>query len=172
LFEKGIYELISQDSGVNALVNGRVYWILQTKGTSVPSIVLSIVATGDTYSLNGASGLRDALIQVDAYASNYYDARATSRAVRLLLENYSGNMPDADATQVIGCVVEKDWDMPFETGAKGFVYRALLEVRMHYYDTSLPVSSPSNPYATLDGGTGTENDNSEVTEAQVDGGTS
>jgi hypothetical protein len=76
------------------------------------------------------------LVQVDAYASNYYDARATSRAVRLLLENYSGTLPDADATSVIACVVEKDWDMPYEEGQKGFVYRALLEVRIQYRDAS------------------------------------
>jgi hypothetical protein len=152
MFEKGLYELITQNAGVSALVSNRIYFILQPKGTSVPSIVLSIIATGDTYSFKGASGLRAALIQVDAYASNYYDARATSRAVRLLLENYAGNLPDADATSVLGCVVEKDWDMPYEEGQKGFVYRALLEVRMFYSDTFLPVNTPSNTEADIDGG--------------------
>jgi hypothetical protein len=159
MIEKGIYKLLTADAGVSALVSNRVYWILQPKGTSVPSIVLSIVATDDTYTFQGASGLRSALIQADCYASNYYDSRATSKAVRLLLENYRGNLPDADATSVQGCIVEKDWDMPFEEGGKSFVYRALLEVRFIYNDTYTPISTPSNPQAVVDGGTATNNDN-------------
>jgi hypothetical protein len=152
MMEKGLYMLLAADTGTSALVGSNIYFILQPKGTGVPSIVLSITVAKDFYTFKGVSGLRSALIQVDAYASNYYDVRATSRAVRLLLEGYMGNLPDADATAVGGCIVEKDWDMPFEAGQKGFIYRALLEVRMYYYDTSLPISTPSNPIATVDGG--------------------
>jgi hypothetical protein len=172
MFEKGLYELLTQDAGVSALVGSRVYFILQPKGTIVPSVVLSIVATGDNYTFAGASGLRSALVQVDGYASSYYDSRAVSRSVRLLLENYAGNLPDAGATPVLGCIVEKDWDMPFEEGSKGFVYRALLEVRFIYSDTFLPISTPSNPEAVLDGGTGTYDDTAMVTESVLDGGSS
>jgi hypothetical protein len=171
MMEKGLYMLIAQDSGVAALVNNRVYFILQPKGTGVPSVVLSLVATKDLYDTTGCTGLREALWQVDAYAADYYSCRATSRAVRLLLESFTGNLPDADATQVIAAFIEKDWDMPYESGGKGFVFRSLLEVRLHYYDTSLPVSTPSNPEAVIDGGTLTIDDTGVVTEATISGGT-
>ena len=163
--------LLAADPGVSAIVTNRIYFILQPKGTSVPSIVLSLVATNDTYATTGCTGLREAIWQFDCYAVDYYSARATSRAVRLLLESYTGNLPDADATEVTAVIVSKDWDMPYESGAKGFIFRSLLEVRMHYYDTELPVSTPSNPVAVIDGGTGSGNDTGNMTEAIVDGGT-
>ena len=171
MMEKGVWMLLSQDPGTSAIVGTGIYFILQPKGTTVPSIVLSLVATNDLYATTGCTGLREAVWQVDGYAVDYYSARSVTRAVRLLLENYTGNLPDADATEVISCIISKDWDMPYEAGNKGFVYRSLLEFRMHYYDTSLPVSTPSNPVAIIDGGTGTGNDTGVMTEAIVDGGT-
>jgi hypothetical protein len=172
MMEKGLYMLLAADPDTSAIVGSRIYFILQPKGTIVPSIVLSLVATNDLYATTGCTGLREAVWQIDAYAADYYSARATSRAARLLLENFTGNLPDADATQVISSIISKDWDMPYEEGGKGFVYRGLLEVRMNYYDTSLPVSTPSNPEAIIDGGTNTYDDDSDVTEAEVDGGSS
>jgi hypothetical protein len=153
VIEKGIYGLLTQATSVSALVGNRVYYILQPKGTLVPSVVIGTVATDDVYSVAGASGLRFGLYQFDAYAADYYSCRAVSRAVRLLLENYKGNLPDADATTVLGCMIEKDWDMPYEAGQFGFVYRALLEVRFIYQDTFLPVSSPASGEGIVDGGT-------------------
>src|ERR1017187_5743761 len=135
MMEKGLFMFLAADPGVSAIVGSRIYFILQPKGTSVPSIVLSITLANGFYTLKGATGLRGALIQVDSYATDYYSARATSKAVRLLLENYQGNMPDNDATAVSGCVIKKDWDMPFEAGQKGFINRALLECQLFYYDT-------------------------------------
>ena len=164
--------LLVADTDTAAYVGNRVYWNLQPKGTQVPSVVLDIIATNDLYSMGGTSGMRELVLQADCYAADFYSARGLSRAVRLLLENYTGNLPDADATSVSSCIISKDFDMQYEPGGKGFIYRSLLEVRMHYYDTYLPVSTPSNPYPTIDGGTFTGDDDSNVTEAQIDGGTS
>lgn len=171
MFVKGLYMLLAQDAGVSAIAGSGIYFILQPKGTSVPSVVLSCVSTGDLYSMAGNTGLRDGLWQIDCYASDYYSSNALMLAVRDLLENYTGNLPDADATEIISSIVEKSWDMPYEPGGKGFIFRSLLEVRFRYYDTSLPVSTPSNPVAIIDGGTGDGNDTGVMTEAIVDGGT-
>jgi Protein of unknown function (DUF3168) len=151
--EQGLYALLTQDPGVSALVSTSVYWILAPKGASLPYVVLNRVATNDVYDEDGASGFRNALFQIDCYATSFYPARAISLAVRTLLESYRGNLPDVNATPVSAVITEKDWDMPFEEGGKGFVYRALLAFRIHHYDTSLPVSTPSNPEAVIDGGT-------------------
>lgn len=158
MFTKGLYELLTQDPGVSAIVDGRVYFILQPKGTSVPSVILSCIATNDMYAMSGNVGLREGVWQFDCYASDYYSANALQLAVRSLLEDYTGNLPDADSTAVSACIISKSWDMPYEAGQKGFIYRALLEVRIHYYDTTLPISTPSNPEAVVDGGTSTADD--------------
>jgi hypothetical protein len=156
--ENGLFMLLTEDAGVSAQVASRVYWILPPKGATLPYLVLSRSATTDTYNFQGATGLRDGLFQIDVYASDYYSARSISQVVRQLLESYIGNMLDTNATAVIGSMVEKDWDMPFEEGGTGFVYRCLLEISIHYYDSSLPVSTPSNPIALIDGGTATGDD--------------
>jgi len=159
VFVKGLYELLTQDPGVSALVGNRVYFILQPKGTSVPSVVMSCITTTDLYVMAGNTGKRDGLWQIDCYAVDYYSANAVQLAVRSVLENFIGNLPDADATPVIATFIEKCWDMPYEPGAKGFIYRTMLEVRFHYYDTSLPINTPaSGNTALVDGGISTTDD--------------
>ena len=135
MIEQGLYELITSDSSVDDLVGG-VYAILAPKGAVVPYIVYNRIATSDTYTMAGPSGLRAAVFQFDCYATDYYTSRAISLALRQLLESYQGNLPDTNSTTVTAVLTEKDWDMPYEEGAKGFVYRALLQFRIWYYDTS------------------------------------
>lgn len=158
MIEKGLLKLLEQDADVSALVGTGVYWILAPKGKPLPYVVLSRVTTGDTYSMAGATGLRDAVFQVDCFATDYYSARGVAFAVRMLLESYKGNLPDAESTSVSSVMTEKDWDMPYEEGAKGFVYRALLEFRVWHYDTGLPISTPAGGEAVIDGGTATNDD--------------
>lgn len=134
MIEQGLYELINADESIDALING-VYWILAPKGAVVPYIVLSRVTTADVYTTAGATGTRSALFQVDCYATDYYTSRSIALAVRQLLESYKGTLPDADSTVVAAVFTEKDWDLNFEEGAsKGFVYRALLQFRVWYYE--------------------------------------
>ena len=154
--EKGLFQLIQTDSVVSSLVDmtgGKgVYWILVPKGAAYPCIVLSRVATSDTNTVAGDAGFRNALFQIDCYASTYYPAKAIAAAVRNVLKSFKGNLPDAESTAVGGVLQTKDWDMPYEEGATGFVNRALLEFRVWYYDTTLPITPlPSGP-AVIDGG--------------------
>ena len=140
MLEQGIYELLTTEPAVEALIND-VYWILAPKNQPLPYIVASRVLTEDTYTMEGATPLRGCLFQMDCYATDYYTARAISTAVRKLLESYTGNLPDVDSTPVTAVFTEKDWDMPYEEGAKGFVYRALLQFRIWTYDTAFTVST-------------------------------
>lgn len=135
MLEKGLYQLVTQDSGVSALVGTSVFFILAPKGTPLPFIVISRVTTSDCYDMDGATGFREGLFQFDCYASDFYTSRAISLAVRQLFENYRGILPGTDPVSVSAVITDKDWDMPYEEGGKGFVYRALLEFRIRFYDT-------------------------------------
>ena len=132
MIEKGLCQLVADDTGVSALINGKVYWILAPKGAAVPYVVLSNVITKTSYAMEGATGLQEGLFQADCYATDYYGSRAISKAVRDLLKDYKGNLPDTDNTKVQAVFIEKDWDMPYQEGAKGFVYRALLHFRVQF----------------------------------------
>jgi hypothetical protein len=152
MIEQGLYQLIDADADIDALVNG-VYWILAPKGAVVPYIVLSRVATSDIYTMNGATGTRSALFQVDCYATDFYTSRSIALAVRELLESYRGNLSDVNATAVAAVLTAKDWDMPYEEGSgKGFVYRALLQFRVWYYDTAVSVAPAPDLTTVIEGG--------------------
>ena len=152
--EQGLLQLLTSDTDVNDLVGTKVYWILAPKGAAVPYVVLSRVTTNDVYDMNGATGFRNGLFQVDCYATDYYTSRAISLAVRQILESFIGNLPDTATTAVAAVFTEKDWDMPYEEGSKGFVYRALLQFRIHHYDASflIPTNENNGPEPSVDGG--------------------
>ena len=132
--EKGLYTLLTDDAGVSALVGAKVYFVLAPKGVAVPYVVVTRTWTGDCHTMAGDAGTRDALIQMDCYATDYYSSRALSKTVRKLLDSYKGTLSDTDATKVQGIFTEKDWDMPYQEGAKGFVFRSMLEFRVWYVD--------------------------------------
>lgn len=152
MVDKGLYQLLTQDSGVSALVGTNVFWILAPKASSFPLVVLDWVATSDTIAFQGDLGFRNGLLQVSCYASQHYPSRQIAQAVRNLLKSYKGNLPDADATAVAGVLQTKDWTQVYEEGSVGFVYRAMLEFRIWFYDSSLPITPLPNGPALVDGG--------------------
>jgi hypothetical protein len=140
MIEQGLFQLITSNADVKAAVgvdkNGttKAYWVLAPQGAAIPSLVLSRVATSDTYAMAGSINFRNALFQVVSYASDYYTSRNIAKLVRNAVEDFTGALPDADATVVSSIIVEKDWDMNYEEGSKGFIYGAYLQFRVWYRD--------------------------------------
>jgi hypothetical protein len=140
VIEQGIFQLVSQNSGVQAAVgsdaNGttKAFWILAPQGAILPFLVFSRVATTDTYAMSGSMGFREALFQVVCYATTYYASRSVAEVVRKFLENYTGTLPDTDSTVVNAVLIEKDWDDKYEAGSKSFIFGAYLQFRVWYYD--------------------------------------
>ena len=98
MIEKGLFRLIQTDANVATLVtttNGTgVYWILLPKGAAVPCIILSRVATDDTYAMSGTMKFRGALFQVDCYAASFYQSSELADIVRHLLESFRGTLAE------------------------------------------------------------------------------
>jgi hypothetical protein len=156
MIEQGLYQLITSDAGVKAAVgtdaNGttRAFWILAPQGATVPFLVFSRVSTGDNYDTSGPIGLRDGLFQVVCYSTTYYGSRKVAEVVRKFLENYSGTLPDTDATVVSQVFIEKDFDDRYEEGFKGFIYGAYLQFRVWYYDgAAVPILTSQISGVTL-----------------------
>jgi hypothetical protein len=157
--EQGLFQLIQSDPTTASLVsmtNGKgVYWVLAPKtgsSTALPNIILFRDSTNDTITMDGDLGFRNTLFQIDCYASDYYTSRAVAQAVRNLLKSFSGQLPDVQGTVVGGVFQTKDWDMPYEEGGVGFVFRAMLEFRIWYYETPLPVQPVEGEPPVIDGG--------------------
>lgn len=154
--EQGLLQLLGADAGVTALVPNdvagtpQVYLGAAPKSAKTPFIVLSRVGTTDTYTMDGPISQRSGLFQVSCFTDSttgvtngYYTSRAISLAVRQVLQSYRGNLPDTQSTAVTAVFTEKDWDMPYEEGSKGYVFHALLQFRVWYLESSFAV--PTSP---------------------------
>jgi hypothetical protein len=157
--QQGLFQLIQSDATTASLVNmtnGRgVYWILAPKANKVselPVIILSRVSTSDTITMSGDAGFRNALFQVSCMAGDYYTSKLIAQAIRNLLKSYTGNLPDTASTAVASVTQEKDFDLPYEEGGVGFVYQAILQFRIWYYDSTLPITPVAGQPAVIDGG--------------------
>ncbi len=140
MIEQGLFQLVTSDPGVQAAVgvdaNGiaSAYWVLAPQGVPVPYLVFSRIGTTDTYDMAGSIGFREAKFQVVSYSSAYYGSRNMSKAVRQLLQDYAGTLPDTNSTVVQAVVIDKDWDARYEEGSKAFIFGAYLQFRVWYYD--------------------------------------
>ncbi len=138
MIEAGLFQLVTQDAGVQAAVgldaNGvtKAYWILAPQGSALPFLVFSKVSATDTYAMSGPIGIREGLYQIVCYATSYYGSRNVADVVRKFLADYTGALPDG--TVVKSVIVDKDWDHQYEDGGKGFVFGAYLQFRVWYLD--------------------------------------
>lgn len=130
--ESGLYQLLLQDSTVNAIVKGSIHFNRMLKEASLPAIVLQGIAGGPIVTLDSTLSLNERRFQFDSYASDYLSTRKLSKRIRQLLQDFSG--PLYDGTIVQGVVVNLDIDMPWELGGTGYVYRALLDFSIFYQE--------------------------------------
>lgn len=146
MFEAGLYQLMKNDSGISTLVSGRIFGGRAPKtvtDSSYPLVVWSMVSTVDLYSIQGASGYRTKRVQIDSYARTYIDSVKVSDAVRALLQNFRGTLPDG--TFVESSVLITDQDFIFEPGASGQLFRHMIEVEISYLSTVIPLIGPTVP---------------------------
>src|SRR5579864_4028554 len=115
MIETGIYQLLTRNADLKALIGNGVYFVkFPNKDTILPAVVMQVVSTLDFYNYAGASNLRRKLIQFDSYASKYGDSVTVSDTIRGLLESFVGTLPEG--SQIEGCIVRRDIDMPYEPG--------------------------------------------------------
>lgn len=151
--EQGLLQFLGAAAAVRALVPNdvagtpQIYWMLQPKGTKPPYIVLSRITTNDVYTYAGSAGIREGLFQVDCYtdskagtSTGYYNDRKVAAAVRGVLDSFQGNLPDTDSTAVQSILTDKDFDMPYEEGATGFLFQTVQIFRVWYSEEALTIS--------------------------------
>ena len=88
--EEQIRAALLASSGVTALVAGRVNFGAHPQGEPLPALVLTTVSDVSDHTLSAPDGTPEARVQVDAYAPTYAGAKQLSRAVRAVMDGYSG----------------------------------------------------------------------------------
>lgn len=114
MLEKAVFTLLSP------FVSGRVYAAVAPQKAPAPFIIIQRVAGERWRSLQGPSGMGQARIQVDAYANDYYGAKALAVAIENILDGYRGIVlygatSPQQSVRIGGCSLLEEVDMLDET---------------------------------------------------------
>ena len=111
--EEALTSLLLADAALIALVGDRVHWVRQPADAGgFPYVNLQVVSGGVDYHLQGASGLRQNRVQVDAWAEDYAAQKAVERAILAAVSGYSGTVSGVD---LHGVFVTSQRDLPDQT---------------------------------------------------------
>lgn len=88
--EAALTMLLLGDARVKQLAGSKLHWLRAPQTIVPPYAVLQVISSRDDYHLQGASGLTDARVQIDAYADSYLGARKLSDAILGVLSGYRG----------------------------------------------------------------------------------
>lgn len=130
--ENGLYGLLTSTDTVTANLGDRtsVFFNFVPRGAKIPCVVIHAVTSVPIVTLDATADLAPKRFQFDCYAADYFKSHQLSKSVFDLLKDFSGVL--GDGTVVQACVVNNDFDMPFELGAKDITFRAILDITIWY----------------------------------------
>ncbi len=97
MIQSDIYKILSEDSGVKAIVSLRIYPVEIPQDGSMPAVVYVINEITPIKSLDGESGLDNGTVEITCWAKDYKTAHSLASAVRSALSGVgviTGNMQD------------------------------------------------------------------------------
>lgn len=88
--EEELRSILLAAAPITAICGNRINWGAHPQGEPGPYIVLWIISDVEGHTTEGPDGLSVGRVQVDVYASTYGLAKQLSRAVRAVLDGFSG----------------------------------------------------------------------------------
>jgi hypothetical protein len=127
----GFIQLLKNDSTVGPLVGSEVYDTVLGRGYVLPAVALHTYGTTQEYDYDGPVHVPEMQLQLDIYGKDAGEAVAVTDAIRSLLIDFK-NTALSDGTFVQACFLERDEDMPYQTGADktGVALRPVLGFRV------------------------------------------
>lgn len=127
--EEGLYDFLSTDGGISALVSTRVYPGTLPQNWTAPAISYQRISGNRVRNLSGPAGRAAPRIQIDCWADSYSGSKALATAVRSAMDGYAGLM----GTTTVGSVVlESDLDF-YEPDTN--VYRVSMDFWISHIET-------------------------------------
>lgn len=133
---QAIYSILSGDSTLSGLVDGRIYPERATDLSATPYVVYSIQSVSPFDTKSGTSVLDEASVEVYAVGPDYGDLMTIVNAVRNALDRVSGNFGDA-AVQSCNFVDEQ---ADFEPVSREYIVQQTYDFRLLRAGTA-PVTS-------------------------------
>lgn len=89
--EEAFKSALLASSGVTALCGDRIDFGANAQGAGYPRIVMWTIGDDEGHNLQGPDGHSVGRVQVDCYALTYGPSKQLARAVRAVMDGYSGN---------------------------------------------------------------------------------
>lgn len=124
MLEKGLAQLVITGSSgaalaVRAIIGTRFYPLVPPEDPVYPCCTYEVISNPPDYTLDGGSGMNKMRLQIQyrsggPISASYSDAKNAQAAMRALLENYRGQLPDG--TWVSGILVADEKDGYMQDG--------------------------------------------------------
>ena len=106
---------------------GDVYGGIAPANQRSPFITFQRVFGTKIRAINGPSGLAQATYQIDVYSDDYAESRSLAKAVRIILDGFSGTVTiGADSIRIGGCSMTNERDFT-EDKPNPKLYRASVD---------------------------------------------
>jgi hypothetical protein len=99
MMEAGLHGQLVGDDAVAASAATRIYPVNLPENVDGPSVTFRVISKIPDYTLDGATGMITARVQIDAWAAVYGDAKQLAQAIHDALNDFSGTFPDGTAVQ-------------------------------------------------------------------------
>jgi len=99
--EEGLYDHLTNDAGVSALVGTRIYPLVVPQDVALPAIAYQRISGPRDHAHDGPSGLGRARMQFTFVGTSYSQAKSVAEAVRASLDGFKGTM----GTVTVGAVL-------------------------------------------------------------------
>lgn len=88
--EEQFLALLTGSAAVTAMAGNRINFGSNVQKAPYPRIVMFTISDNENHTMRGPDGLSVGRVQIDIYALTYEQAKQLSRAVRAVLDGYSG----------------------------------------------------------------------------------
>lgn len=114
-------------TAVTNLVGQRVYWEDRPQTAGLPAITLNLIVDDRDQHMGGFQSVKDALVQIDVWATSFASKKAIKEAVIAALapEQTANGIRFQGATQVSA----RPQNERIETQ---YIFRDVIEMRLHY----------------------------------------
>lgn len=129
MLEQGLTALVAADSTLASLIGTRFYPVLVPEGTAYPCVSYQEVSAVSGYTFSTET--TEKRMQFDVWATSYASAKTVAKALRALLDGYTGTL--TDGTKVLGSfrVLELD---EYEPDTR--TYRVIADYRFLYREAN------------------------------------
>ncbi|MGZ2455461.1 DUF3168 domain-containing protein [Rhizobium anhuiense] len=107
--EAAIIALLLADARVKAIAGDRVHFVRAPQGLPRPYGLLTVVSGTEDYTMQGASGLGSARMQIDGYGETYKSARDLVEAMLAVLSGFRG---ERSGVNFKGIFIDSRRDLP------------------------------------------------------------